>query len=159
MRQVIASEQARYEALAERNEERYMLQDMLTKPDRGGLSKERVVALQELFKRKPPSAVPKSERGLAADNRARLEGLAEMAAARLRSSNLAEVAKEKEEERHEERLRSDGSTVSYSQNGVPSTKVELGEEGLQPNDAREEGAAPYPDVYITSEIIHKTFSA
>ena len=94
----VASEEARRDALAEGNEERKILQDMLREPDRGGLSEERAIALQKIFKKKTFSAMPKTERGLAAEKRARLGGLAEMAMARLRNFLVEGVEEVDEEE-------------------------------------------------------------
>ena len=113
-----ASERDRRDALAERNEERETLHDMLSEEGRGGLSEERALALQETFKRKTFSVMPKSERGLTAEKRSRLEGLAEMAVARLKNSLIEEVEAEKEEEEPV----SAGVTVSYSYNGCVSSK-------------------------------------
>ena len=97
----VASEEARRDALAERNEGRKILQDMLRESDRGGLSEERAIALQQIFKMKTFSAMPKSERGLAAEKRLRLEGVAEMAVARLRNCLVKGVEEgDKEAEIH-----------------------------------------------------------
>ena len=96
-----ASEQARRDALAERNEQRNILHQMLSEPGRGGLSQERAVALEYIFKRKPPSEVPRSERGLARDARIRLEGLAEMAITRLRNSVVEAVAGHEDTKDHD----------------------------------------------------------
>ncbi len=104
-----------------------MLHSMLSEPGRNGLSKERAAALQEVFKRRYISSMPKSDRGLAADEESRLEGLAEMAVTRVRNS-LTEGVEEEEEE--EEGPISDGVTMSYALNGKPCTKEELDKEDI-----------------------------
>jgi len=132
------NEQRRREALAERHEERQIFHSMLSEPERGGLSKERAAALQELFKRKYLSSMPKSDRGLVTDKEARLEGLAEMAMTRAKKPLIEEV---EEEEAEEEGPESDGVTMSYSRNGKPCTKEELDEGDIPRRIIKEEKRA------------------
>lgn len=149
------NEQARRDALHERNEERKILGEMLEEPRCGGISKERTAALQKVFERRYPSTMPKSQRGLAADKEARLEGLAEMAMTRVRSSLIEEV---EEEEVEEEGPISDGITMSYSLNGARSTEEEL-DEGDIPRriikEINEQGLAqstPAPAVSFLAQL-------
>jgi len=149
------NEQARQDALYERNEERKILGEMLDEPGRGGLSNERAVALQEVFKRRYPSSMPKSDRGLAADKGARLEGLAEMAMTRVKRSLIEEV---EEEEAEEKGPISDGITMSYSLNGKPCTKEEQDEGDIprriikERNEQRLAKSAPAPATSFLAQI-------
>lgn len=123
-------EQRRREALAERKEGSQLLHSMLSEPGHGGLSTERAAALQEVFKRKFLSSMPRSERGLAKDESARLQGLAELAMTRPQSVVIEVVEEEEEEEEEkqdEEGQISDGITMSYTLNSKPCTKEELDE--------------------------------
>lgn len=130
------NEKARRDAFEERNEGRRLLSNMLDEPGLGGLSEERVAALQEIFKKRKPSSMPRSERGLAKDQRTRLEGLAEMALARVRHTVTEDMEEEKVVNEELERV-SDGLTMSHSLNGKPCTKEEL-EEGYLPGETIKE---------------------
>lgn len=152
-------EQRRREALAERNEERQLLHSMLSEPGRGGLSTERAAALQEVFKRKFLSSMPRSEHGLAKDESARLQGLAEVAMTRPKNAVIEVVEEEEEEEkRDEEGQISDGVTMSYTLNGKPCTQEEL-DEGNIPrriikdrNEQRLAQSAPPPATFFLAQI-------
>ena len=148
----VASEEARRDALAERNEERKILQDMLGEPDRGGLSEERAAALQKIFRRTTFSAMPKSERGLAAEQRVRLEGLAEMAVARLRNCLVEEVEEDDEEAEVDALFR--GVTNSYPLEGELTVKEGLDERDIscgtieEGYEQRAAQPAPGPEVLL-----------
>lgn len=147
-------EQRRRKALAERNEERQILHNMLSEPGRCGFSEERAAALQAVFKRRAPSNIPRSERGLVKDESARLEGLAEMAMARPRNSPIEAVegqeeGKETDEEEDEEDSESDGVTMSCSLDGKLCAKEELEEGDIPERDINESNEQSPPHSTLT----------
>lgn len=159
-------EQRRRKALAKRNEERQILHNMLSEPGRGGISDERAAALQAVFKRRAPSNIPRSERGLAKDESARLEGLAEMAMARPRSSPIEAVeeqeeGEEKDEEKDEEGSESDGDMLSSFLNGELCTTGELEEGDIPQRDIEEQNeqrpaqSTPAPATFFMTQIQSK----
>ena len=76
-----AAKKARRDDLAQRAEQRKLLHEMLALEDRGGLSAERAVALQTLFRNKK---IPASQEAIQKDKLDRDNGLLEMSCARFR---------------------------------------------------------------------------